>query len=66
MKSIYDFIIAHKAVLIAIGSTFSSYHVVSAAISNIPPLPPNAGFWETWFYKIFQVIAANYDKVSKK
>jgi hypothetical protein len=41
------------------------YHILGAAISTIPPLPENAGFWKTWFYRIFQVLGANYDKVGQ-
>lgn len=57
MKDVVAFVVLHQTIiLLALGWLFS------AAMSTMPPLSSQAGFWATWMYKFMQAIAANFQK----
>lgn len=57
MNAVSAFIQSHQTViLLAMGWLYS------AAMSTMPPLKENAGFWGTWTYKFAQAAAANFNK----
>ncbi len=57
MQIILEFWHTHQTTIaLALGWLFS------AAMSTMPPLSSNAGFFGTWVYKFLQAIAANFNK----
>jgi predicted benzoate:H+ symporter BenE len=56
-ERVIAFLVAHQTIiLMGLGWLFS------AAMSTMPALSVNAGFWSTWFYKFAQAVAANFNK----
>ncbi len=60
MDNLIAFALSHKTLLaLAVAPLGWLY---SAAMSTMPPLKPDAGWWTTWAYKFAQATAANFHK----
>lgn len=55
MSALIAYLIIHKTtVIVSLGVGY----VLAAGTQ--PPLSPNAGYWKTWAYRLFQAGAANF------
>ena len=53
-----SFLIAHRTVIALLGA-----YLFSGAMSTMPPLPANCGWFSRWAHDWLQFVGANWNKV---